>query len=131
MWGDRVYVLDRLKNNITVFEPTEYGALVEEAIITYNEGLYEESSALWKQVLARNANSKLAYNGIGKAYTQGEEYTDALEYLRYSGDKYSYSRAFGKNRLVVVRKYGPYAFAVLVCLIAAVSVRARMRRKKR
>lgn len=131
VWGDRVYVLDRLKNNITVFEPTEYGALVEEAIITYNEGLYEESSALWKQVLARNANSKLAYNGIGKAYTQGEEYTDALEYLRYSGDKYSYSRAFGKNRLVVVRKYGPYAFAVLVCLIAAVSVRARMRRKKR
>ena len=131
VWEDRVYVLDRLKNNITIFEPTEYGALVEQAIITYNEGLYEESSVLWEEALARNANLKLAYNGIGKAYTQGEEYTDALQYLRYSGDKYSYSRAFGKKRLVVVRKYGPYALAILVCLIVAVSVRTRIKRRKK
>ena len=83
------------------------------------------------QVLSRNANSKLAYNGIGKAYTQGEEYTDALQYLRYSGDKYSYSKAFGKNRLVVVRKYGPYFIAVVVCLVLALSVRKRIVRRKK
>lgn len=130
-YGDRVYVLDRLKNNITIFEPTEYGALVEEAICRYNDGLYEEASALWMEVLARNANSRLAYNGIGKAYTQAEEYTDALQYLRYSGDKYSYSRAFGKNRLVVVRKYGPYFIALVVCAAAALSVRRRIVRRKK
>ena len=129
-YGNRVYVLDRLKNNITIFEPTEYGALVEKATILYNEGLYEESSRLWSQVLARNANSRLAYNGIGKAYTQGEQYTDALEYLRYSGDRYSYSRAFGKNRLVLVRKYGPYAIALVVCLVFGISVRRRIIRRK-
>lgn len=131
-YGGRVYVLDRLKNNITIFEPTEYGALVEEAIIMYNEGLYDESSRLWMQVLARNANSTLAYNGIGKAYVQGEEYTDALQFLRYSGDKYSYSKAFGKNRLVVVRNYGPYAIAILICVVLGLSVWKRvMRRKKK
>ncbi|HBA47432.1 MAG TPA: hypothetical protein DCZ91_06470 [Lachnospiraceae bacterium] len=131
VYGDRVYVLDRLKNNITVFEPTEYGALVEEAICTYGEGRYDEASGLWMQVLARNANSKLAYNGIGKAFTQGEEYTDALQYLRYSGDKYSYSKAFGKNRLVVVRRYGPYAIVLIVCVAAALSVRKRVVRRKK
>ncbi len=133
VYGNRVYVLDRLKNNITVFEPTEYGALVENAICTYNEGLYEEASALWMEVLSRNANSKLAYNGIGKAYTQVGEYTDALQYLRYSGDKYSYSKAFGKNRMAVVRQYGPYVIAPVVCLAAALSVRKRIgdRRKKK
>lgn len=131
-YEDRVYVLDRIKSNITIFEPTEYGALVEEAIILYNEGLYEESSQLWMQVLARNANSTLAYNGIGKAYVQGEEYTEALQFLRYSGDKYSYSKAFGKNRLVVVRTYGPYVFAALICVVAGISVRKWiMRRKKK
>lgn len=130
VYGDWVYVLDRLKNNITIFEPTEYGALVEEAIIQYNEGLYEESSQLWMQVLARNANSSLAYNGIGKAYSQGEEYVDALQYLRYSGDKYSYSRAYGKNRLVVVRQYGPYVIGLLVCVVAGISIGKRMKRRK-
>ncbi len=130
-YGDKVYVLDRLKNNITVFEPTEYGALVEEAVCKYNEGLYEEASQLWMQVLARNANSKLAYNGIGKAHTQGEEYIDALQYLRYSGDKYSYSRAFGKNRLVAVRQYGPYFIALVICLVLVISVRKRIVRRKK
>jgi len=130
-YGGRVYVLDRLKNNITVFEPTEYGALVERATVLYNDGHYEESSEVWMQVLARNANSRLAYNGIGKTYTQKEEYTEALQYLRYSGDKYSYSRAFGKNRLVVVRKYGVYAIVLVVCLVLALSVRKRIIRRKK
>lgn len=130
-YGDRVYVLDRLKNNITVFEPTEYGALVENATLLYSEGLYEESSAAWMQVLARNANSRLAYNGIGKAFTQKEDYTEALKYLRYSGDKYSYSKAFGKNRLVLVRTYGVYAIVPAVCLAAGISVRKRIIRRKK
>lgn len=132
VYGGQVYVLDRLKSNITVFKPTEYGALVEEATMLYNNGLYEESSAAWRQVLDRNANSTLAYNGIGKAYAQGEAYTEALQYLRYSGDKYSYSRSFGKNRLLVIRKYGPVAILGLVGIIVCVrAVKAVKRRKKR
>lgn len=132
VYGGQVYVLDRLKSNITIFEPTEYGALVEEATILYNNGLYEASSAAWRQVLARNANSTLAYNGIGKAYAQGEAYTEALQYLRYSGDKYSYSRSFGKNRLLVIRKYGPLAILALVLIVVCLkAVKMVKRRKKR
>lgn len=130
VYGNRVYVLDRLKNNITIFEPTEYGALVEEAICLYNEGLYTQSGELWAEVLSRNGNSMLAYNGLGKVYAQGEEYTDALQYLRHSGDRYSYSRSFSKNRLVVVRQYGPAVMIVLIVVVLAVNVMGRMKKRR-
>ncbi len=129
VYGHRVYVLDRLKNNITIFEPTEYGSLVEEAICLYNEGLYPQSGELWGKVLDRNANSKLAYNGLGKVYAQEEEYTDALQYLRHSGDRYSYSRSFAKNRLVTVRAFGPVAIIGLIVVIVAVRVVLRIKRR--
>ena len=127
--GDRVYVLDRLKNNITVFEPTEYGALVRQAVLAYDLGNYSEAEQLWKQVLKRNANSTLAYNGIGKALAQENRYEESMEYLRYSGDRYSYSRSFGKNRLELVRNYGVY-FIGAVALVAVVGYVVKRRRKE-
>lgn len=127
--GDRVYVLDRLKNNITVFEPTEYGALVREAVLAYDQGNYSEAELLWKQVLERNANSTLAYNGIGKALAQENRYDEAMQYLRLSGDRYSYSRSFGKNRLELVRNYGVYAICGIAVLAVAASIFKRMRKE--
>lgn len=129
----KVYVLDRLKNNITVFESTEYGKLVESALDLYAEGKYEESAARWEEVLIRNANSKLAYSGLGKAYSQCGEYDKALQYLRYSGDKFSFSKAFGKNRLYVVKEYGAYVVTGVIVLVIIGSVIRKImnRRKKR
>ncbi len=129
VYGHKVYVLDRLKNNITVFEPTEYGALVERAIVLYDGGFYEEAGQVWEQVLSRNANYTLAYNGLGKVYAQEEEYTDALDYLSHSGDRYSYSRSFGKNRLVLVRQYGPAFVGILIVLIVAFRLIGRLKRR--
>ena len=132
--GDRVYVLDRLKNNITVFEPTEYGALVKQAVLAYDLGHYSEAELLWKQVLERNANSTLAYNGIGKALAQAlaqeNRYDEAMQYLRLSGDRYSYSRSFGKNRLELVRNYGIYAISGIVILAVAASILKWKRKEK-
>lgn len=129
-WGDRVYVLDRLKNNITVFEPTEYGALVRQAVLAYDKGLYSEAEGLWKQVLERNANCTLAYNGIGKALAQENRYEEAMQYLRRSGDRYSYSRSFGKNRLELVRAYGVYAIGAVVVLAVVSTVLKKWKRKE-
>lgn len=129
VYGNQVYVLDRLKNNITVFEPTEYGALVEEAISLYNEGLYSQSGEVWGKVLQRNGNSMLAYNGLGKVYAQEEGYTEALKYLRHSGDRYSYSRSFAKNRLVIVREYGPAVIIALIVVVIVIRVTGRFKRR--
>ncbi len=128
-YGERVYVLDRLKNNITVFEPTEYGAMVKRAVIAYDQGLYEQAEGLWKQVLTRNANSTLAYNGIGKALAQENRYEEAMRYLRYSGDRYSYSRSFGKNRLELVRSYGVYVIGGIAVLAAGIYLIKRRRKE--
>ena len=127
--GERVYVLDRLKNNITVFEPTEYGALVRQAVLAYDLGNYSEAEQLWKQVLRRNANSTLAYNGIGKALAQENRYEEAMQYLRLSGDRYSYSRSFGKNRLELVRNYGVYAIGGIVALAVIMAIYKRLRKE--
>ena len=85
---------------------------------------------MWKQVLKRNANSALAYNGIGKAYVQNGDYTSALAYLRYSGDKYSYSKSFGKNRLILVRKYGSYVIGAIAVLAVFVAVKKQIKKRK-
>ncbi len=128
-FGERVYVLDRLKNNITVFEPTEYGAMVKRAVMAYSQGLYQEAEGLWKQVLTRNANSTPAYNGIGKALAQENRYEESMQYLRYSGDRYSYSRSFGKNRLDLVRTYGVYVIGGIAVLAVGIYVIKRRRKE--
>lgn len=133
-YNGKVYVLDRLKGSITIFEKTEYGALVEEALNLYNEGKYEESMVVWKSVLQRNSNSVLANTGMGKALSQSGEYSDSLNYLKYSGDKYSYSKAFGKHRLNLVKVYGVYFLVALIVLAVSTTVVKRIlkvrRRKK-
>lgn len=132
VYANRVYVLDRLKSNITVFEKTEYGKMVEEALQHYMSGEYAESIEKWKEVLVRNANSELAYIGLGKAYSQCGEYEESLEYLKYSGDRHSYSRAFGKNRLYIVKAYGAYAvMGVAVVAVAAVIISKIAKRRKK
>ncbi|MCR4779251.1 MAG: hypothetical protein K5858_10435 [Lachnospiraceae bacterium] len=120
-YAGKVYVLDRLKGNITVFEPTEYGKLVEEAILLYDKGDYDNAVNVWKKVLIKNSNSSLAYSGIGKSLSQKGEYKESLDYLKYSGDRYNYSKAFGKNRLYLVRTYGVYGICFLLAIFIVIS----------
>jgi len=48
--------------------------MIYEAIGDYNETRYDESIAIWKEVLNLNQLSILAHNGVGKNYLQTEEY---------------------------------------------------------
>lgn len=118
-YDGKIYVLDRLKGNITVFERTEYGKLTEEALALYDGGDYASSMIIWEEVLKKNSNSMLAYTEMGKALSQCGRYDEALEYLRYSGDKYSYSKAFAKRRLSWMKEYG--MFILIPLLIAPVA----------
>ena len=58
------------------------------------DGDYEESKALWQEVLSLDKNSQLAYNGLAKAlYVEGE-YKQAMEYAKLGIDKETYGQAF-------------------------------------
>lgn len=118
-YEDKVYVLDSMKHNVTIFMPTDYGTLIREAILLYTEGRYEESSVVWQEVSKRNVNSTIAHIGQGKALSQSKEYKAAMEAFQKGADRYDYSRAFMRYRLETIREYAP-VFVIGVIVLAVV-----------
>ena len=91
-------VLDFNMSQITVFEPTEYGRLVREAVELHLTGKYDESAAKWEQVLKFNANCELAYIGMGKALLRKDDFRQAMKYFRLGNKRDYYSKAFDLYR---------------------------------
>lgn len=131
VYKGQVYVLDSLKNNVVLFEPTEYEILVKEASLQYQEGQYQESVETWKQVLKRNSNNTLAYKGLGKALSQNGNYQEAMKYLQDGGDRYGYSRSYSKMRLEVIRNYASAIAIGFVLLILVINVWKRLGKIRR
>lgn len=52
-----------------------------------------------------------------------------MQYLRLSGDRYSYSRSFGKNRLELVRNYGITVIGGIAVLAVILTIFKRMRKE--
>ncbi|MCI9337499.1 MAG: hypothetical protein HFH93_08170 [Lachnospiraceae bacterium] len=76
--GD-VLVLDGIKNNLTVFEPTYFGNLVREAYLLLNQGFYGESRELFEEIVRMDANYEWAYIGLGRAYYEDGDWEKAQE----------------------------------------------------
>ncbi len=129
--GQRVLVLDHEKNSITVFERTHYGELVENAILLYMDGLYQQARELWEEVSRWNVNSELAYTGIGKALYEEGKYKEAMHYFELGYDRKGYSRAFDEYRMEVARKVFPAVFTVLAVLAAAAVITGKIRRHRK
>jgi hypothetical protein len=116
---DRVLVLDIQKNSITVFEPTEYGSLLRQAIVLYNNGRYEEASGPWKEVQKRDANLCYAYQGLGDSEMYLGNYKQAMDF--YSQGRTwmtpeKWSEAYKQYRLNLMRdKFG---LVVLIVILA-------------
>jgi len=73
--GDgNIWTADSGNSYLQSFTPTDYALMIYEAIGDYNETRYDESIAIWKEVLNLNQLSILAHNGVGKNYLQTEEY---------------------------------------------------------
>ncbi len=110
-----IYVLDEKNSDITRFVCTEYGEILNQALVLYNSGEYAKALPLWEDVLARNCYSQLAYTGIGKALLQKGEYKEALSCFKLGADRESYSDAFEEYRFQYMREN----FAVLVMGVVA------------
>lgn len=132
--GTNVYVLDGRKASITVFEQTEFGAIVHEAITLFNKGKYEEAREPWEEALRRDSNYWLAYIGLGNAYLNQGKYEEAMEYFVYNS-KTGYNDAFKGWRTDFIRSNFTTIACVIVGLLVVVyilaSVRGKMRDKKR
>ena len=131
--GTNVYVLDGRKASITVFEQTEFGSIVHEAITLFNKGKYEEAREPWEEALRRDSNYWLAYIGLGNAYLNQGKYEEAMEYFVYNS-KVGYNDAFKGWRTDFIRANFTMIACIIVGLLLIVyiiaSVRGKMREKK-
>ncbi|WP_438348052.1 YIP1 family protein [Paenibacillus sp. FA6] len=101
---DNIYVIDKERNNIQIFEPTEFTNLVHHALELYKEGHYIKSRDPWMQVLRQNNLFDLAHKGLADAYYKQQLYTKAIEEYKIANDKEGYSNAFWEVRNLWLQK---------------------------
>jgi DNA-binding beta-propeller fold protein YncE len=133
-YGDKVLVLDSIKRSITIFKPTEYGALVNQALTLYVDGNFDASKDIWKEVLKQDGNLYTAYIGIGKALYYSGNYKESIDYFRKGYDRSDESKAFKEYRSALLRVYFPYimtgGFSLIVLLFVWRFLLKRRKKRK-
>jgi tetratricopeptide (TPR) repeat protein len=115
--GDRICVLDRTTGGVTIFELTEFGKTVHQAMALFNDGKYVEAMEPWRSVLRYNSNYNLAYIGLGKAFQETGDPEKAMEYFRIGYYRDGFDKTFNEYRNITMRRIFPYLFAVIVLAI--------------
>jgi len=120
-----IWTADSGNSYLQSFTPTDYAMMIYEAIGDYNETRYDESIAIWTEVLNLNQLSILAHNGIGKNYLQTEEYALAAEHFKIAGNRALYSEAFWEIRNIWLQDFLlPMIGIAVFFVIASITVRA-------
>ncbi|NIK71986.1 MULTISPECIES: NHL repeat-containing protein [unclassified Paenibacillus] len=114
--GDQLLVLDKGLGEITLFETTEYGRTLNEAVRSYYKGDEEAAFAWFRKSINMNANLEFAYAGIGKALLRQGKYAEAMIYFKQSKDQPNYSKAFLLYRKEVLREYFPATMTGIVLI---------------
>lgn len=93
-----IYTLDSEKNQIQIYQPTEFTNLLHEALYLYQNGNYTKSKEPLEQILTMNSLFAYANMAMGQALLQEENYTLALKYFRLAQVENGYSDAFWEIR---------------------------------
>ena len=129
--GDKLVVLHAYRAELTVFNATEYGSLINEAIALRYDGDETLAVEKWREVLRLDENNELANTGIGKAYLTAGDNKSAMKYLKLGMDADYYSIAFRRYRNQVLADNLSYIFTGIAVVIVAVVVVVKVRGKKR
>ena len=103
--GDKILVLDKTADAITVYKRTEYGDILIQALHHQNIRRYDLSVSDWQEILKRNSNFDAAYIGIGNGLYRSADYEEALEYYKQAYDTDNYSNAYKEIRKEWISKY--------------------------
>ncbi len=97
--GDKLLVLDSgTSKSITVYERTEYGDLLIQAVSDQLNREYDKAYENWTKILMRNSNFDAAYVGIGQALYRSGKYEAALEHYQVAYDTDNWSSAYQELR---------------------------------
>ncbi len=127
--GDSVLVLDEAKNSITVFTPTQYGAVVRKAVMQQSAGRFDECLESWREVLRYNSNSELANSSIGRVLMQKEQYKEALHYFKLGQDRTGYSSAFRFYRSELLKIFFPVLAIALIALVTYALMHTKIKQR--
>ena len=130
-YEDKLYVLDSVKDTITVFRETSFGRAVHKAAALYNDGYYEEALEPWQEVLARDGNYRRAYVGVASALLRKGDYKGAMKYAKLADAGDIYNKAFEGRRREFLKEHFTAIAAAALLLAAAVAVWGRYRKKHR
>lgn len=119
--GDKILVLDKISDSITVYKRTEYGDILIQALYHQNIRRYDLSVSDWEEILKRNSNFDAAYIGIGNGLYRGADYEEALEYYKQAYDTENYSNAYKEIRKEWISKYVIFIpiIVVAVCVLCS------------
>lgn len=130
--GGRPLVLDGALNQLTVFAPTRFGTLINEAAAFHYIGDEVRSAERWQEVVRLNANYEIAYIGIGKALLRQGENKEAARYFELGMSREYYSKAFQRYRQEVLeRNFGVIMIGLLAAAAAAAAVSMAVKRRRR
>ncbi|MEZ0537587.1 YIP1 family protein [Caldicellulosiruptoraceae bacterium PP1] len=120
--NDNVFVLDKERGIVHVYYPTQYANLIHSALSLFLQGKYKESKKLWEEVLRLNSVSKVAHNGLGKAYFQEGNYELAAFHFKIAGNRKEYSEAYWELRNNFLQRNMLVIVLVLICLYLLIKI---------
>lgn len=121
IYGNNVFVSDAGKCTVTVFEPTEYGKLLMNAIELTNSGKYEDALPLWQQLIKLDRNCKYAYSGIALAENKLGNYKEAMQYAKEGYDRETYALAFKEVRNDWIESHFALVAIIAIVVIGAIA----------
>ncbi len=120
---DRKLLLDAGLNQITVFSPTQYGSLINEAVRYHYIGDEIRSAEHWREVVELDSNFDVAYIGIGKALLRQGEEREAAEYFKLGLSREYYSKAFQRYRQATLeRNFGNIILVLILCVAVLIAL---------
>ena len=97
--GEKLLALDSgPSKSITVYERTEYGDILYQAVTDQINREYDKAIENWTEILKRNSNFDAAYIGIGQALYRSGQYDAALEQYMAAYDTENYSTTYAEIR---------------------------------
>ena len=124
-------VLDQTTGYVSLFQITEYGGYILEALALQDEGKWEEAAELWQEIIDyHNANFQLAYIGVGRVEYMNKNYDTAMKYFKLGDKKTNYSNAWKQRRSELIDDaFGPFMTCALILVIGLAVFKAIRKRQ--
>lgn len=125
----KIWCLDSEKAAIHTFTPTEYSTKIYAALAEYDLGHYDESIALWEEVIELNQMSSLAHNNIGLNYLYNEDYEKAMDHLEIARNRQAYSKAYWEVRNIWIQNNLVMTLVILLIVIVAIVILKKVHKR--